>query len=240
MRYTPRSSVTAVRTFSMRAGLDASTVTPGSAAPEVSRADPATDAWASASAGQKAVRATTNTPLRKVRIARASNRLRRPRRGQVRVRRKGIRERGNARFKMRNAKCKMQKSDATCTCEVRRTFPRTRRRNGLSQDDLQHLTDSRGNWLASARCRSRSGFVHFEFCILNFGFSSLSFTRARPGLTGVRIRTQISDDEFLVRRGAHAPRCVGHGNGRGSVRVRGAPGGRSDRARGGLHRRAGE
>ena len=36
MRYTPAESVTAVRTFSMRAGLDASTVTPGITAPLVS------------------------------------------------------------------------------------------------------------------------------------------------------------------------------------------------------------
>ena len=34
MRYCPAPSVTAVRTFSMRAGLDASTVTPGSTAPD--------------------------------------------------------------------------------------------------------------------------------------------------------------------------------------------------------------
>src|SRR5580765_3894159 len=36
MRYCPAPSVTAVRTFSMRAGLDASTVTPGSTAPDSS------------------------------------------------------------------------------------------------------------------------------------------------------------------------------------------------------------
>src|SRR5216683_1968623 len=39
--YWPSESVTTVRTFSMRAGLDASTVTPGSTAPEVSRTTPA-------------------------------------------------------------------------------------------------------------------------------------------------------------------------------------------------------
>src|SRR5258708_5561854 len=36
MRYSPRSSVTALRTFSMRTGLDASTVTPGRTAPDAS------------------------------------------------------------------------------------------------------------------------------------------------------------------------------------------------------------
>src|SRR2546425_6817110 len=41
MRYSPRSSVTALRTFSMRTGLDASTVTPGSTAPDVSVTTPA-------------------------------------------------------------------------------------------------------------------------------------------------------------------------------------------------------
>src|SRR3977135_2243578 len=40
-RYSPRSSVTALRTFSMRTGLDASTVTPGSTAPDVSVMTPA-------------------------------------------------------------------------------------------------------------------------------------------------------------------------------------------------------
>src|SRR5690349_4130373 len=36
MRNSPRSSVTALRDFSIRIGLDASTVTPGSTAPDVS------------------------------------------------------------------------------------------------------------------------------------------------------------------------------------------------------------
>ena len=39
--YWPVPSVTAVRTFSMSAGLEASTVTPGSTAPEESRTTPA-------------------------------------------------------------------------------------------------------------------------------------------------------------------------------------------------------
>src|SRR5215470_14349435 len=41
MRYCPVSSVTPVRTFVMSAGLDASIVTPGSTAPDVSRTVPA-------------------------------------------------------------------------------------------------------------------------------------------------------------------------------------------------------
>src|SRR5262249_8499482 len=39
--YWPSESVTTVRVFSMSAGLDASTVTPGSTAPDVSRTTPA-------------------------------------------------------------------------------------------------------------------------------------------------------------------------------------------------------
>jgi hypothetical protein len=45
-------SETAVRTFSMSAGLEASTVTPGSTAPEVSLIEPAMTAWANAAAGR--------------------------------------------------------------------------------------------------------------------------------------------------------------------------------------------
>src|SRR4029450_13403346 len=41
MRYCPVSSVTPVRTFVISAGLDASIVTPGSTAPDVSRTAPA-------------------------------------------------------------------------------------------------------------------------------------------------------------------------------------------------------
>ena len=44
-------SVTAVRTFSISAGLDASTVTPGSSAPDVSFTSPAIDACAHTAAG---------------------------------------------------------------------------------------------------------------------------------------------------------------------------------------------
>src|SRR5436305_11886140 len=58
--YAPRPSVTVVRVFSMRAGLLASTVTPGSTAPELSLTTPAIEApWACASAGIK--RSTTKT-----------------------------------------------------------------------------------------------------------------------------------------------------------------------------------
>ena len=52
MRYKPRSSVTDVRTFSMSTGLAASTVTPGSEAPDASFAEPAMDACAKAAAGR--------------------------------------------------------------------------------------------------------------------------------------------------------------------------------------------
>src|SRR6185503_10694814 len=48
MRYWPVSSVTTDRTFSMSAGLDASTVTPGSTAPEASLTRPVIDACARA------------------------------------------------------------------------------------------------------------------------------------------------------------------------------------------------
>jgi hypothetical protein len=40
MRYCPEPSVTAERVFSISAGLDASTVTPGSIPPDVSRTVP--------------------------------------------------------------------------------------------------------------------------------------------------------------------------------------------------------
>src|SRR5262252_2709404 len=53
MRYWPLPSVIAVRTFSIRAGLEASTVTPGSTASEASRTTPARVACANAIAGLK-------------------------------------------------------------------------------------------------------------------------------------------------------------------------------------------
>src|SRR5438876_4180097 len=51
MRYWPVLSVTALRLFSISAGLDASTVTPGSTAPEASFTTPVMEAWANARAG---------------------------------------------------------------------------------------------------------------------------------------------------------------------------------------------
>src|SRR5262245_9161479 len=59
MRYWPEPSVTALRTFSMSAGLAASTVTPGSTAPELSLTIPVIDACACANAGAIANMNTT-------------------------------------------------------------------------------------------------------------------------------------------------------------------------------------
>src|SRR5262249_44129374 len=53
IRYCPVLSVTAERVFSMSAELDASTVTPGSTAPEASRTVPVSAACASAGAGSR-------------------------------------------------------------------------------------------------------------------------------------------------------------------------------------------
>src|SRR5689334_1631001 len=53
MRYRPLPSVTALLTFSIRTSLAASTVTPGSTAPEVSLATPAIDDWACATPGAR-------------------------------------------------------------------------------------------------------------------------------------------------------------------------------------------
>src|SRR6185436_9789720 len=55
--YWPVSSVTTERTFSISAGLDASTVTPGSTAPDASLTTPAIVAWAYVTAGVKAITA---------------------------------------------------------------------------------------------------------------------------------------------------------------------------------------
>src|SRR5436190_16939404 len=60
MRYWPFPSVTAERTFSMRTGLAASTVTPGSTAPDVSFTTPVMDAWAYAAAGMITRHTTTS------------------------------------------------------------------------------------------------------------------------------------------------------------------------------------
>src|SRR6185436_18655667 len=56
MRYWPVSLLTLLRTFSLRTGLEASTVTPGSTAPDVSFTTPVIDAWAKAVAGNNATR----------------------------------------------------------------------------------------------------------------------------------------------------------------------------------------
>src|SRR5918995_6157780 len=53
IRYWPAPSVTAVRTFSISTGLAASTMTPGSTAPDESRTTPAIEACAYAAAGVK-------------------------------------------------------------------------------------------------------------------------------------------------------------------------------------------
>src|SRR5712691_3152952 len=63
MRYWPLPSVDAERTFSMRTGLAASTVTPGSTAPEVSFTVPVIDPWAYADAGIIASHTRTNRVL---------------------------------------------------------------------------------------------------------------------------------------------------------------------------------
>src|SRR5688500_3323532 len=59
-RYWPVPSVTAVRTFSIRTGLEASTVTPGSTAPGASRTTPVSDDCARASAGTNTQPSTDN------------------------------------------------------------------------------------------------------------------------------------------------------------------------------------
>src|SRR5918993_366953 len=51
IRYCPPLSVSAVRTFSISTGLEASTVTPGRTAPDESRTTPAMDACAYAATG---------------------------------------------------------------------------------------------------------------------------------------------------------------------------------------------
>src|SRR5262245_20860009 len=59
MRYTPELSDTAVRTFSMRAGLVASTVTPGRMAPEGALTIPVITACADAAVGRRTIQAST-------------------------------------------------------------------------------------------------------------------------------------------------------------------------------------
>src|SRR5262245_1534249 len=60
MLYWPLPSVVADRTFSIRAGLDASTVTPGNTAPDESRTVPVRDACANTQVGATRNNATTN------------------------------------------------------------------------------------------------------------------------------------------------------------------------------------
>src|SRR5688500_10112756 len=63
--YCPLPSVTTLRTFSINAGLAASTVTPGSTAPDESRTTPSMDACANEIAGTAAIRTTaTSNALR--------------------------------------------------------------------------------------------------------------------------------------------------------------------------------
>ena len=68
MRYWPVPSVTAERTFSISAGLVASTVTPGSTAPEASFTSPAITACADARLGQRTNKATSATDFTITRI----------------------------------------------------------------------------------------------------------------------------------------------------------------------------
>src|SRR3954452_23357294 len=68
MRYVPFSSVTTVRTFSMSAGLAASTVTPGSTAPVVSLTSPARAACAAATRGTTATSPNNSKHLASVRM----------------------------------------------------------------------------------------------------------------------------------------------------------------------------
>src|SRR6187397_2501818 len=57
MRYAPSPSVITERVYSMSTSLDASTVTPGSTAPEVSFTWPAMALWACAAAGSQSTQA---------------------------------------------------------------------------------------------------------------------------------------------------------------------------------------
>src|SRR5436190_11965774 len=61
--YCPCASVVTLRTFSIRAGLDASTVTPGSTAPDVSFTTPAIPLCASEAAGTSARNASTRATV---------------------------------------------------------------------------------------------------------------------------------------------------------------------------------
>src|SRR6187431_2082955 len=65
MRYWPLPSVTTALAPSISAGLDASTVTPGSTPPEVSLTTPVIDAWAYAAAGTTASHVSTTAASRR-------------------------------------------------------------------------------------------------------------------------------------------------------------------------------
>src|SRR2546423_5402804 len=68
MRYRPAVSVVADRILSISTGLDASTVAPGSTAPEVSLTVPVIVAWADAAAGATTSTANTTAILARPRI----------------------------------------------------------------------------------------------------------------------------------------------------------------------------
>src|SRR5687767_14861041 len=68
MRYCPVPSLMTVRLFSMRTGLDASTVTPGRTAADASRITPAIVAWACTTFGSSRVPASATATHRTRRI----------------------------------------------------------------------------------------------------------------------------------------------------------------------------
>src|SRR4030095_8224336 len=70
--YWPEPSVTVVRIFSMSTGLAASTVTPGSTAPDVSFTTPVMDAWANAAVGRTASRKSAAATRISTRLIRTS------------------------------------------------------------------------------------------------------------------------------------------------------------------------
>src|SRR5580765_2371926 len=67
-RYAPLPSVTTDRVFSMRAGLAASTVTPGSTAPDESLTLPARPACANTTEGRTSTQERTAKPIANLRI----------------------------------------------------------------------------------------------------------------------------------------------------------------------------
>src|SRR5262245_60418438 len=68
IRYWPVPSVTTVRDFSMSAGLDASTLTPGRIAPDESLTIPATAGWENAGAERTSSAVMTRDPIARTRI----------------------------------------------------------------------------------------------------------------------------------------------------------------------------